>query len=182
MLIKKGQITSYDTFKTIPPREDMSPLKIGTQGTFEKNQFTITGRIQYHFTNSYYNYWIAKSLNDTWFYITEGYGAYAYTTISFNTLKTKSNSDLKPGKHIRLSPHYSYVISQLAECTGMALEGEFPFSIDEFKPFFLLEASNEASQIQSYHLLQGEQRAFQSRSLDFDDFNFTNLRDLNGWK
>lgn len=180
-LVKKDSLIHYDSFKSIQLREDMSPIKIGTMGEFERKPFTIRGRVQYHFRSSYHNYWLGYFTNQTWFYLTEGYGTYTFTCPSNNTLKIKNQSELKPGKTIKISPYSIYVIDQITECTSMALEGEFPFNIEEFKPFFLLEASNDASEIQSFHLLPGQQRAFQSKCLEFDDFNFTNLRNLNGW-
>lgn len=174
---------SVASFQVDEPYEDMTPLRIGTTGTINDIGFEIKGRIQYHFNLWYGNYWFLLLKNNNWAWLYEAYGAFAIFYPADYTLKTKDNRSVRPGKSLKIAADKYLSISSIADCTGCAAEGELPNKFIPFVPFVVIEANNEKKELVSFHIKKdNKQEAFYGRFMEFDDFEFKNLRNLNEWK
>jgi hypothetical protein len=179
MANRNGQAFKVKVSNVMP--EDMTPLQIGTTGIFGNINFEIIGRVRFQYKQKYKNQWQLLFPDGTSKLLAEACGAYAFYSPDKTTVNPQTLKNITAGKRIDL-PGGSYYIESLAKCENITAEGEVTFNPLWTEKFISVTFSLPGSPMAVAEIFSKEKTAlFKGTYQDFDDFNFKNLRDLNGW-
>ncbi|MBC7661978.1 MAG: DUF4178 domain-containing protein [Chitinophagaceae bacterium] len=167
----------------LPP--EITPLQVGTNGTFLNEVLTIIGRRRMRWTDGYWTEWYASFSKGKGAWIAEAQGLWmiAYpveTEMSrgeFEAL-TVASSVKAAGKQFAVND------IKIAKCLGS--EGELPVISSPNEELKSIDASNTNGDFLSLESGQDEHgksrvSAYVGRYVAFGDFHFKNLRHLDGW-
>lgn len=169
--------------KAVPVLEDMSPLKLGSQGVLEGNKFEIIGRIKFNLKGEYKNHWCLLFSNNSWFWLGESYGDYYFIKKEKTPIDPSRFKVRKIGRMIKFPNGIQYEIQYFNEVISYACEGEIPEFPFLKGNFISLELSDKGDRLVFVNVYSANQIDYYlGKYLLFDQLNFTNLRDLNGWK
>jgi hypothetical protein len=178
--ISGNNLISGGQFPFVP--EDMTPLKIGSAGVAETKPFVVSGRIRYEFGESYFNHWVLYFKDKTWMWLGEGYGIYTLFRPAGHFLEKSAIDKIEIGTSVRVSKNKAFITTLIEQSTGFTAEGELPFMLSQFSTFNLIEGSDSHNELVGFKIFSnGEVESYQGFFSDFDHFQFTNLRQLNGW-
>lgn len=165
-----------------PITEDVSPLKINTEGVLESKEFRISGRQQIIYNSSYRNLWSATYKSGEHFQIGESYGTYTIIKeLSAQVSPTKFRN-LKIGKEIELAPRHFFYVNGMHEMKELAVEGDFPIPIILQLKCLSIELSNNKFEFVIINIFgDSDIRISSGHFLNFEDFSFKNTRNLNEW-
>lgn len=155
--------------------EDYSPLQIGTSGQTAAGAFSLVGRIQYQYSDGYWNEWYALFDDGRAAWLSDASGQYALTFAETIPGNLPPFARLAPGRTLNLKGTvYTASDVRTARCT--AGQGELPFAVGrgyearvaDFRcgdRFLSLDYSDAAV------------RVYAGNALELDDFKPQLLRD-----
>jgi hypothetical protein len=163
----------------LPPSP--SPIQIGTEGRYGGTAFTVVGRIVYEYQRGGWNEWHLRLDDDSSAWLSDAQLEYAVTR------EVGGVPGLPGARDVRVGASYpfrgkAFRVTTLTKARYKGVEGELPFEYwnkDEVL-FADLESASEEFATLDYSdgatptLYVG---AFQ----DFDDLQFSNLREIAGW-
>jgi len=166
-------------------QEDLSPFQIGTKGFYNKQYFELIGRLRMKWENGFWNEWFALLPNGQEAWLAEAMGFYM-----FSQPATVSNLPLASELTIGSKYQFKNIVFQaddIKEATCLGSEGELPFLAPVGRK--VLSADFSSSDGRHFANLEYEQneklttkRLYLGEYLDFDDFKFTNLKEIEGWR
>ncbi|MBO9702401.1 MAG: hypothetical protein J7604_19480 [Sporocytophaga sp.] len=165
-----------------PVVEDVSPLKIHTEGKSESKEFSITGRQQIIYSSSYRNLWSATYTNGEHFQIGESYGTYSILNeLSIEASPAKFRN-LKVGKELQIAPKHFFYVNGIYEMKSITAEGDLPTPVILQPQCITIELSNNKFESLIINIYgDNDIKISSGRFLNFEDFSFKNTRNLNGW-
>ncbi|GAL84317.1 hypothetical protein MYP_1545 [Sporocytophaga myxococcoides] len=174
------EIIKTSTLK--PIMEDVSPLKINGEGILESKEFRITGRQQIIYHSSYKNLWSATYKSGEHFQIGESYGTYSIIKEVSAQVSPNKFRNLKVGKEIELAPKHSFYVNGIHEMKELTAEGDFPMPIILQTRCLSIELSNNKFEFAIINIYgDNDLKISSGYFLNFEDFSFKNIRNLNGW-
>lgn len=158
---------------------DMSPLQVGTMGTFKSVGFILLGRIKLIYDRGMWSEWYAQFDDGREGWLAEAQGAYM---MSFpqEGFVPPSRNNIAVGTIIEIG-RKKYTADDMQKVTYAASEGELPFI---FKPGFQAISVDYRSRDGGFaSILYGPEapQVFVGRYETFDAFQFKYLKELNGW-
>jgi hypothetical protein len=115
------------TIPGIPSRpipDDWSFMQIGATGVYNKQLFTITGRIRVQLRNDYKNFWSAAHSQGQCLWIVESFASFSVFSESWATYKGERNK-LRAGSKIKGTPDQIVLEGEYVEkCEGLTYAGE----------------------------------------------------------
>ncbi|MBC7693131.1 MAG: DUF4178 domain-containing protein [Methylotenera sp.] len=174
--------------------EDMSPLQVGTRGVFERGSFEIIGRLkigwpQGTLDGGTWNEWFLQLDDGRQGWLGEAQGFYMISFPEEDRRGVPAVSELVPGKNVLLLGGKTFVVDDIKQAQCIGSEGELPFRAPQGRKNVSVDLSAAPGSN-----LSGTQNAFASldyssdgvklyvgKYLEFDDFKFTGLRELDGW-
>lgn len=110
--------------------EDYSPLQIGTSGSVSAGAFSLVGRIQYQYTDGYWNEWYALFEDGRAGWLSDASGQYALTFAETVPGELPPFESLRPGRPFNHAGMvYAASDVRTARCT--AGQGELPFQVGQ---------------------------------------------------
>ena len=110
--------------------EDYSPLQIGTSGQVATGSFSLVGRIQYQYTDGYWNEWYALFADGRTGWLSDASGQYALTFAEKLPAEPPPFDRLAPGRPLTLMG-ISYTASDVRRARCTAGQGELPFQVGQ---------------------------------------------------
>ncbi len=107
----------------LPP--DLSPLRLGTRGEWQKNAFELIGRLRLEYDGGSWNEWFAQFANGQTGWIAETQGFFMITTEAEAGDLPDHPGALKAGGQLRIQRH-NYTVVDVKKITVIAAEGELP--------------------------------------------------------
>lgn len=178
MLVRHDMdIESLGQMAQVP--DDVSPLKIGSQGVYGGTRFSLIGRLKVAWDEGYWNEWHLLFEDGRQGWLGEALGFYMVSFEMKETGKVPDASKLKPGKKYQLLPGETYFVDDIKEAVCVASEGELPFRALQGRKTTSVDLSDSASRYGciEYSKTDGV-RLFLGRYVKFEDLQFANLRDL----
>lgn len=161
--------------------EDLSPLQIGSLGKYEGRAFEILGRVRLAWSEGYWTEWYALFEDGSEGWLAEAQGFYG---LCFNNkwLKPPDHQQVFLGALIEVVPEQElYEVVDIKETVCVASEGELPFKSPVGRKSASVDLSDSNGRFATLEYSEEEPRFFVGSYLDFDDFNFRNLREIEGW-
>lgn len=167
--------------KAATPREDMSVLRLGSQGKADKKEFEVIGRLQFFYQQGHRNLWYLLFQNgDTgWLGDWEG----GYSLLTYHSMKQDLGllSNSKPGRELQAFGagfEVRRIIKHLATC----YEGELPALNLQREHFMAYELGNQQEQVVLAHAYTNkEMEAFAGTFEYFKDLSLSQLRAHHEW-
>lgn len=162
---------------------DVTPFQIGTSGKFNGKAFEVIGRLQIAYSEGYWNEWycIFNDGDTGWLAEAQGFLAMCFTKQGWNI---PDKSILAPGKQVDLDPKKEFDLFQVEEgrpvrCTYS--EGELPMNAARGRESFSVDLATVFGEMATIEFASDETRLFVGKYQDFDEFEFKNLRRIDGW-
>jgi hypothetical protein len=112
---------------------DVSPIQIGTMGTFESVGFTIIGRVRWGWTDGSWNEWLMLFDDGRHAWLGEAMGQYMLTHAQpMDSIRSRVVQQLAYGEKVPIGTetdidNVTYIVSDSRAATCLAAEGELPF-------------------------------------------------------
>lgn len=159
--------------------QDMSPFQVGTSGRFDGMGFTLLGRIKVGYPTGMWSEWYALFDDGRQAWLAEAQGYYMLS-FPYGEMPDLRYDQLRVNRRFTIEG-VRYVVEDRREIRYLASEGELPFVFEQgFKALSIdLRGQNQ----EFVNLLRGPQgnEVFKGRYVDFDEFEFKMLRQIDGW-
>ncbi len=177
-------LSAYGKMADVPL--DASPLQLHTQGRYSQKTFELIGRLRVRWENGFWNEWVAMFGNGQIGWLAEAQGFYAMCFESTSMKEIPDPNSLIPGKEILLSrgKHslaLSYQVQDIKKATCIGSEGELPFLAPIGRQSLSVDLSNLDDAYACMEYCGKQFRLFYGEYVEFDKFQFSNLRELDGW-
>ncbi len=163
---------------------DVSPLCVGTGGMYQTKAFTVEGRLILQYEDGYWNEWYAPFSNqEAW--IGEAQGLFMLTTRKpdLESLVNNNPNNYSLKQMIDLTGLGKYTVIDLKEVSCLSAEGSLPFSSAPGVTSHSIDLTDGNGGFATIELTEGETpRVFAGNYVDFDEFHFKGLREIQGWK
>lgn len=159
--------------------EDLSPLQIGSGGTYNNVNFTVIGRVKVLWDDGSWNEWYLFFDDGRFGWLAEAQGFWA---VSF----ALPNGPI-PQEGIEVGALFMihdkrFIVDDKRAATCQASEGELPFQATPNKKTVRMDLTGPAGSFASINYDDAKPELYIGQYVEFDELNFTNLRELPGWK
>jgi hypothetical protein len=172
-------VESIGTMANLP--EDMSPIQIGMEGSYQGNRFFIIGRMKIGWEDGSWNEWFITSTDGRRGWLAEAQGFYA---ISFEDkdalqlLNTQSVPNL--GSYLELN-HKRLKIVDIKKATCIGSEGELPFSAPQGRETTSIDLLGPSREFGSIEIEGSQWRVYTGNYVEWDELHCQNFRSLENW-
>jgi len=161
-------------------QDDLTAFQIGTTGMFNKEKFEIIGRLKVGYSDGFWNEWYTTFGDERVAWLAEAQGflafCYPYEVTDLPEVKT-----LKIGQAVDLKEKGIYEIDDIRAVKCLYSEGELPFDAVQGRKSTSVDLTGFELEMATIEYAAKETRTFIGHYLDFDDFQFKNLRPIDGW-
>ncbi len=183
----------------LPP--DISPLRVGTRGSFDGRPFAVIGRVRVGYPEGSWNEWCVDFGDGSWGWIAEAQGTYA---VSFEiaapadipgaesyhkgseglTLKNHglaAGREAMPiGRHVVIDG-VAYTVRDRKQTNILGSEGTLPFVATPGRAAVSADLAGPGRAFANAEYSEEGIRVFVGRLCTFDELLFEDLRPLPGW-
>lgn len=178
-------VTAFGKMADLPP--DMSPLQIGTAGTFDGTQFSLLGRVKTGWQDGAWNEWfmLTDDGRKGWLVEAQGFfaGCFESPMETDGQLLINRNFSVwkpKPGDGVGAGG-VTYAVVDIKQATCLGSEGELPYIANLGRKSLVVDLADGEQGFASLEIYQGEARFYRGHYVTFDALALTNLRPLEGW-
>ncbi len=162
------------------PRE-ITPLQIGTRGVYKGESFELIGRQRLKWSDGYWNEWCALFPKGRIGWLAEAQGFYMLSFPVEPSPLLRDLSEVKVGQTLDIPGHGSFQVDDIKKAVCVASEGEMPFPAPARQEILSVDGGSEKGEFLSVEKLGSTVQVHVGRYLEFSDFQFTQLRQLDGW-
>jgi hypothetical protein len=160
------------------PRE-VSPIQIGTEGTYRNKAFQVVGRILYEYEEGGWNEWHIVFNDGTSGWLSDAQLEY---TISFLTAPPEV---LPPGDQIARARQFTwggvrYEVTSVTRAHYRGVAGELPFEYWDKRDVLFADLRTADARFATIDYSGPASLLFIGEALEFDDLRLKNLRELDG--
>lgn len=178
-------VAAFGKMAELPP--DMSPLQIGTAGTYDGTRFSLLGRVKTGWQDGVWNEWFMLTDDGRKGWLVEAQGCFA----GCFELPMEADGQLlinrdfaswqpKPGERVGAGG-VSYTVVDIKEATCLGSEGELPYLANPGRKALVVDLGDGEQGFASLEIYRGEARFYRGNYVAFDALALTNLRPLEGW-
>jgi Domain of unknown function (DUF4178) len=159
---------------------DLSPLKIGTRGTYQGAKFEIVGRQRIGWSDGAWNEWylVFENGDDAW--LADAQGFYMLSRQRRDITELPSRKTMYVGYNATLDGR-NYKVDDVREVECVGSEGELPVKSVVGRKSLSVDLVGKDQTYAGLDYSVDENRVFIGSYQEFDAFNFENLRELDGW-
>jgi hypothetical protein len=161
-------------------QDDLTPFQIGTTGMFGKDKFEFVGRLRVSYDDGFWNEWYAIFGDGREGWLAEAQGFYGFCLPVLNW-EAPNSSQVRCGLPITISVAGDFVVEFLHRVHCIYSEGELPMNAVEGRQSLSVDLSDGEGRMATIEYASSETRVFAGKYLDFDEFKFQNLRQIDGW-
>jgi hypothetical protein len=160
---------------------DMSPLQIGTRGKYQNASFELVGRMKIGWEDGSWNEWYAVFDDGREGWLAEAQG---FWMMSFQSNETKQIPKLQKlfvGSTFTPSAGLIFQVDDIKAATCVGSEGELPFQSPKGRKTTSVDLSGPDNQFACIEYSDEGLRLYVGEYVDFEDFHFSGLREIDGW-
>lgn len=160
--------------------DDLTPLQIGTTGTFDGRRFELIGRLKVGYEDGFWNEWYCLFDQDKEAWLAEAQGFYA---VCFPVVlpSIPERKDLYVGRTVTIPEIGEAEIEDMRDVQCLLSEGELPMSAAQGRESFSVDLTAPGLRMATIEIANHRTRVYAGKYQDFDSFNFQNLRKIDGW-
>lgn len=182
--------------------DDVSPLQIGTEGTYRGMRFGLIGRAKMGWQDGSWNEWFMYVDDGRKGWLAEAQGFFAVSfefdgsihpgaqktlekvTEKFRSQQAADNKTFRNnsalGKVVTIGGKALQIVDiKDAECIGS--EGELPFTAAKGRKATYIDLIGENKEFGSIEYSGNSTRIYLGEYVEFDDLRFSHLREMEGW-
>ncbi len=167
---------------------DVSPIQIGTMGTFEGVGFTVIGRVRWGWTDGSWNEWLMlfDDGRDAW--LGEAMGTYMLTRARpIEEIRARAIQQLAYGEKVDIGTEAqideeTFIVSDSRAATCIAAEGELPFKAPPGWTIHSVDFRSATGACASLQKDGDHVDFYQGRYVTLAELKPHYLRDLEGWR
>jgi hypothetical protein len=164
-------------------QDEMTPLQIGTSGTFEHKPFEVIGRLKIRYSEGVWNEWycIFSDGRTGWLAEAQGFWAMCFPLTDQEVQRdVPTRNLLAVGSPLRLIDT-RFEVEDIHEVSCQYSEGELPFEASKGRASTSVDLIGPKNAMATIEYATANTRAYIGWYQEFDLFKFTNLRELDGW-
>ncbi len=163
-------------------QDDPTPLQIGTKGTYLGETFELIGRLKVAYDDGSWNEWYAMFGGDKVGWLAEAQGFYAVCLpYEGKIFQIPREAEIRPKTVVDLSPNGRYQVDDMRRVHCVFSEGELPMNAVQGRKSLSVDLADHDGGMATIEYANAEVRVFIGEYIDFDDFQFQNLRHIDGW-
>ncbi len=175
-LIRRDDAAFTEIGKTAILPFDVSPIQIGTHGSWHTFQFTVVGRVRWGWSDGSWNEWFLDCSDGTARWLAEAMGSYMLTA--------QYSADFEmPGQRgvqIILDGHtFTASDVKIAQCLGS--DGELPLSTLVGTSMTSVDFRSGSNVALSVQQSDAQVRGWLGHNMELAELKPGNLRDIEGW-
>jgi hypothetical protein len=160
--------------------DDHSPLRLMASGRFDKQGFTLVGRLQYRYGEGTWSEWIALQDDGSFAWLSEDNGAYVYSQASNLKRETPSPDKLRLNMQTAVNGE-PFTVTSNQNVALMAAQGELPHLPALGASFAMVELRSDRGHVLSIDYgptLLGQPAAISlGRTVQLDELKMSGLAD-----
>ena len=162
---------------------DLTPIQLGTSGKYEGKGFDVIGRLKVSYTDGFWNEWYVIFSDGTtgWLAEAQGFLAICFTR---EDLQIPQAGSIQPGTAVDLDPNGGtgiFLVEDMRKVNCIFSEGELPVNAVKGRESLSVDLATANGDMATIEYAKGEDRLFIGKYLDFDQFEFRDLRRIDGW-
>ncbi len=164
-------------------QDEMTPLQIGTQGTYRGKPFSLVGRIQREWDGGFWSEWHALFADGTSGWLAQAEGDYMMTRAEAlpQGLDSRTLKDKGPGFAVKLFGK-EFEVVDVKDSRIASYQGELPRGAVRTKDIRSLDLAGPDARFATIEFDEkGEASVYVGESADFAAFRFSNLKAVDGW-
>ena len=167
---------------------DVSPIQIGTMGTFDRVGFTVIGRVRWGWTDGSWNEWLLlfDDGSDAW--LGEAMGQYMLlrhrplAEVGAEVVDRLTRGEtVKVGTEAPIGDE-TFILSDARAATCIAAEGELPFTAPAGWTIYSVDFRSRSGACASFQKDGDQSDFYLGRYVSLAELNPHNLRALEGWR
>ncbi|MCB1178307.1 MAG: DUF4178 domain-containing protein [Leptospiraceae bacterium] len=163
-------------------QEDMSPLQVGTSGFYGDKKFEIIGRQKAAYSDGFWNEWYILFSNFTDGWLAEAQGFYMVSEEAPKKGNIPSKESIRVGAGIVID-NKNFVVDDIKNITYIGCEGELPQQNLIGSTAVSVDLSDDINNFCNIvYSDNGNVYVYLGKYIEFEDFQFKSLRELDGWK
>ena len=166
---------------------DVSPIQIGTSGTFETHGFEVIGRVRWGWTDGSWNEWLLLFNDGSHGWLGEAMGQYMLTRerpigdIQANVARAIiAGEDVPVGTETEMDGD-PFVVADARDATCIASEGELPFTAEPGWTIFSVDFRSPTGRVASLQREKNLSSFYDGRYVTLAELRPRNLRAIEGW-
>jgi hypothetical protein len=161
-------------------QDDLTPFQIGTNGMFSKARFELVGRLRIAYNDGFWNEWYAIFGDGTEGWLAEAQGFLGFCLPIVDWQPPESGA-LFCGSKVTIGSIGAFEVEDLHKVRCIYSEGELPMNAVAGRHSLSVDLSDSDGRMATIEYAQSETRVFAGDYIDFDQFKFQNLRQIDGW-
>ena len=159
---------------------DMSMIQIGTRGKLGNNYFEVIGKQRMQWEHGAWNEWYVyfDDGRDGWLAEAQGFTMISFMVEDGTALPPLES--LEAGQELTFG-RLQYVIEDIKTATALGGSGELPAETHKGKTSTSVDLSGPDNKFGSLDFSGDQPKLFLGSYVDFEDFKFENLKELDGW-
>jgi hypothetical protein len=157
-----------------------SAIQLGTEGRYKGTRFTVVGRIIYQYERGCWNEWHLRLDDDTSAWLSDAVGEYAISRQLEKHPPLLKAEDIHVGQPFRFDDT-TFTISTLTHAHYGGVEGELPFEYWDKTDILFADLQSESGRFATIDYSDAEPLLFVGEYQEFDQLQFSNLREIEGW-
>jgi len=165
---------------------DATPLQIHTRGRYAGSSFELIGRLRVGWENGFWNEWVAMFEDGRLGWLAEAQGFYAMCFESDVENDIPEYEQMFTGREVLLkqtekSLALHYRVDDIKTATCLGSEGELPFPAPKGRATVSIDLSTLQGRFATIEYTDEQTRIYLGEYVPFDAFEFSFLRELDGW-
>ncbi len=186
ILVRRGEgVEAVGKAASLP--FDVSPVQIGTRGTFQTHGFDVIGRVRWGWTDGSWNEWLLLFHDGSHGWLGEAMGQYMLLKERpLDEIRSPIVQAMAEGQRVAIGTEVqidggTLIVSDAREATCIAAEGELPFTAPAGWTIFSVDFRSESGRCASLQREEGEASFYDGRYVTLAELGPRNLRAIDGW-
>ncbi len=162
----------------LPP--DLSPLQIGTRGSFDGQAFTLVGRVRLRWEEGSWTEWCAWFGDQRYGWVAEAQGFFMVSFEYAPPDDLPSRGDLVPGTTLTFADR-EYRVVDIKENHCIGTEGELPFVAAAGREGVTVDCMGDGGAFACVEYSDAGARLYLGRYARLNELEVTDLRPVPGW-
>lgn len=180
MLVRQGQsVDQLGKMAALAP--DMSPLQLGVQGSFDRMDFDVVGRLRLSWSDGSWNEWYVMFADGRDGWLAEAQGIYAVSFEQRGARDLPQLARLKVGASWRCAGGQEYQVDDIKQVTCTGSEGELPFQSAKGRRSTSVDMNGMEQACATVEFIEDRTTLYLGRYVEFDQLCLKGLREIEGW-
>ena len=166
---------------------DVSPVQIGTRGTFDSMGFEVIGRVRWGWTDGSWNEWLLMFDDGSHGWLGEAMGQFmVLRERPLGDIRDEAVNTIAAGRTVPIGTEVQVdggilIVSDAREATCIAAEGELPFTAPAGWTIYSVDLRSPSGRCASLQREEGGASFYDGRYVTLDELAPRGLRSIEGW-